>query len=311
MRKEEFYFDSRDGETKIYAVRFTPDTDNVKGVVQIVHGMSEYINCYEEFAKFLTDKGFVVTGEDHLGHGKTLIEGSVPGYFCENDPATVAVRDVHRLKKKTQELYPTVPYILFGHSMGSFIVRNYMCRYGKGISAAIIEGTGMQSQVSLKFGKLLVAVQEKIYGPKHVSMFINRLVFGNYAKRCKPQREFMDWQTKDTAYIDKYVKDPLCGFPFPINGFETLFELISRLYVKENLENVPKTLPVLIMSGTEDPVGEYGKGVKKTYDSLKNVGLENLQLKMYDNDRHALLNETDKEAVMQDIYDWIKVSVLS
>ncbi len=310
MRKEEFYFDSRDGQSKIYAVRYIPDTEKVEGVVQIVHGMSEYITCYEKFAAFLTDKGFVVTGNDHLGHGKTLQKDDVKGYFCENDPATVVVRDVHRLKKMTQELYPNVPYILFGHSMGSFITRNYMCRYGNGISGVIIEGTGMQSKCSLKFGKALVAIQKKIYGSKHVSGFANQVVFGSYPKRCKPRREMMDWLTKDTEYVDRYMKNPLCGFPFPINGFETLFELISRLYVKENLENIPKKLPVLMMSGTEDPVGEYGKGVKRAYDSLKNVGLENLQLKMYDNDRHELLNETDREAIMQDIYEWIGESVL-
>ena len=128
MKNEEFYFDSRDNISKIHAVRWTPESGNVVAIVQIVHGMAEYVERYEEFAQFLTERNIVVTGEDHLGHGKSVPEGGIQGYFCEQDPATVVVRDVHRLKKMTQELYPGVPYFILGHSMGSFILRNYMCR---------------------------------------------------------------------------------------------------------------------------------------------------------------------------------------
>lgn len=126
MIKEEFYFDSRDGENRIHAVRYTPDDGNVRGIVQIVHGMAEYVERYENLAEFLTKRGILVTGEDHLGHGKSVSEGGSFGYFCEQDPATVVVRDVHRLKKITEEQYPQVPYIILGHSMGSFIARNYL-----------------------------------------------------------------------------------------------------------------------------------------------------------------------------------------
>ena len=128
MIKEEFYFDSRDGESCIHAVRYTPDDGNVKGIVQVVHGMAEYVERYENLAEFLTARGILVTGEDHLGHGKSVAEGGTYGYFCEQDPATVVVRDVHRLKKITEESYPEVPYVILGHSMGSFITRNYLCR---------------------------------------------------------------------------------------------------------------------------------------------------------------------------------------
>ena len=143
MIKEEFYFDSRDGESRIHAVRYTPDDGNVKGIVQVVHGMAEYVERYENLAEFLTARGILVTGEDHLGHGKSVAEGGTYGYFCEQDPATVVVRDVHRLKKITEESYPEVPYVILGHSMGSFITRNYLCRYGKGVDGAVIVGTGM------------------------------------------------------------------------------------------------------------------------------------------------------------------------
>ncbi len=310
MRKEEFYFDSRDGQNKIHAVRYVPETDNVVAVVQIVHGMAEYIERYEEFAQFMTDRGFVVTGDDHLGHGKTVPEGGTFGYFCEQDPATVVVRDVHRLKKMTQALYPGVPYIILGHSMGSFITRNYMYRYGNGVPGLIIMGTGMQPCGAVIFGKLVAAIQKRLYGSKHVAHFLAKCALGSSNKRINPLRTHADWLTRDEVIVDAYIADPFCDFTFTVNGYETLFELIARLYRRENLEKIPKDLPVLMVSGAEDPVGEYGKGVAKAYESLKEAGLENIQMKLYADDRHEILNELDRATVMQDIYDWIRDTIL-
>ncbi|MBO5336365.1 MAG: alpha/beta hydrolase [Lachnospiraceae bacterium] len=310
MKKEEFYFDSRDGQSKIHAVRYTPEQKEVIGVVQIIHGMAEYVERYEELAEFLTDKGFVVTGDDHLGHGKSVPQGGSFGYFCEQDPATVVVRDVHRLKKMTQSLYPGVPYIILGHSMGSFILRNYLCRYGTGISGAVIVGTGMQSPAVIKLSKAVTALQKRFCGSKHVGKFIDKAAFGSYNKRFEPVRTPADWLSRNEANVDRYVADPLCGFVFTVNGFETLFELISRIQKRENLEKVPKTLPVFMVAGGDDPVGEFGEGVKRAFASLKDVGLTNIQMKLYEKDRHELLNEVDRDVVMQDIYDWIKGTIL-
>ena len=305
MRKEEFYFDSRDGQTKIHAVRYMPDTEDVIAVVQIIHGMAEYMDRYEEVAQFLTDRNIVVVGEDHLGHGKTVVPGGMYGYFCEEDPATVLVRDAHRLKKLMQGVYPDVPYIILGHSMGSFILRNYMCRYGSGIAAAIVMGTGMMPHGLIRFSKGLAALQKTLFGSRHVSDFMNLCAFGSYNKRIKPVRTIFDWLTRDEAIVDRYVADPLCGFTFTVNGFQALFELIDRLYNRENLEKIPDELPVLVVSGGEDPVGDYGKGVQKAADSLRMAGLKKVQMKLYEQDRHEILNELDRIQVMQDIYDWI------
>lgn len=305
MQKEEFYFASRDGQNRLHAVRYTPDDGQVRCVVQIIHGMAEYVERYEGFAKFLTDRGFAVTGEDHLGHGKSVPEGGKYGYFCEQDPATVVVRDVHRLKKMTQALYPEVPYVIVGHSMGSFILRNYICRYGSGIDGAVIMGTGMQPAALVNTAKVLAAVQKVFCGSRHVSGLIDKAAFGSYNKKIQNLRTDKDWLTKDEDAVDRYIKDPLCGFVFTVNGFATSFELISRIRKAENLDKIPKTLPVFMISGTDDPVGDYGEGVKRACESLQEAGLENICLKLYETDRHELLNETDKDTVMEDIYDWI------
>ncbi len=312
MVKEEFYYDSRDGKSKLHAVRYAPEAEEeIRCVVQIVHGMSEYIERYEEFAGFLTARGCVVTGEDHMGHGKSVDKAGKYGYFCEQDPATVLVRDVHRLKKATQALYPGVPYIIIGHSMGSFITRNYMFRYGTGISAAVIMGTGMQPPALLKAARAVGYLQKIFCGPRHVSGLIDKLAFGSYNKRIENPASSFAWLSRDAERVEKYVADPLCGFVFTVNGFLTSFELISRLYRSENLERIPKALPVYMVSGDGDPVGDYGRGVQRAYESLLGAGLENISLKMYPGARHELLNETNRDEVMKDIFRWMEETVLN
>lgn len=303
MVKEEFYFDSRDGESKIHAVRYRPeDPGKIRCVLQVVHGMAEYAERYEEFAAFLVERGFVVTGDDHLGHGKSVGDKGKQGYFCEQDPATVLVRDEHRLKKMTEEAFPHVPYVIMGHSMGSFITRNYICRYGSGIAAAIIMGTGMQPKAVLGMAKILVRLQKLFCGSKHVSRLIDKMAFGGYNKEIPNPRTAFDWLSRDEERVDRYLADPDCGFPFTVNVFGALFTLVSRLYSPENLKAVPKKLPVLMISGDADPVGDYGKGVRKAYDSLKTAGLEDISLKLYQGGRHELLNESNRTQVMEDVY---------
>lgn len=311
MVKEEFYFDSRDGKSKIHAVRYRPeDTGQVRCILQVVHGMAEYAERYEEFAAFLVERGFVVTGDDHLGHGKSVGQGGKQGYFCEQDPATVLVRDVHRLKKLTEEAYPGVPYVLMGHSMGSFITRNYLCRYGTGISGAVIMGTGMQPKAVLDMARLVAGAQKLFCGSRHVSRLLDRLAFGSYGRRIEDRRTAFDWLSRDRERVDRYIADPMCGFTFTVNGFGALFTLVGRLYSPENLEAVPKDLPVFMVSGDADPVGDYGKGVRRAYDSLVAAGLTDIRLKLYPGGRHELLNETNRSQVMQDICRWVEENVL-
>lgn len=305
VTKEDFYFDSRDGEHKIHAVKWIPDADKPACILQIVHGMAEYIDRYDDFANFLADRGILVVGDDHLGHGQSVQPGEPYGYFCKEDAPTVLVRDEHRLKKMMQEQYAGVPYVILGHSMGSFITRNYLVRYGTGIDGAIIVGTGMHSKPGLIFGLALTALQGLFCGADHASKFMNMATFGAYNKRVKSPGTPVDWISRNEDNVRKYINDPLCGFTFTVNGFHTLFKLIYNLHDKEKLSKMPKNLPIFFLSGAEDPVGNYGRSVEQVYQSYKEIGMENVQMKLYPKDRHELLNEVDKEDVYGDIYRWI------
>lgn len=304
VKKEEFTFDSRDGKTKIHAVRWVPE-GKVVCIVQIIHGMAEYIERYEELAQYLGEKGILVTGDDHLGHGRSIGTDGVYGYFCEQDPATVVVRDVHRLKKMTQEEYPGIPYVILGHSMGSFILRNYLFRYGTGIQGAIVCGTGSQPKALVKVSKMIASLQGVLLGQKHVAKMIDKLAFGAYNKRIPNPKTSVDWLCTEESVVDAYVKDELCGFTFTVNGFKTLFTLIDRLNKEENLKAMPKNLPVHFIAGDMDPVGNYGEGVRKAYEDFRKVGMERISMKLYAGGRHELLNEKDKLKVYEDIYPWI------
>ncbi|MBQ7840493.1 MAG: alpha/beta hydrolase [Lachnospiraceae bacterium] len=310
MTKEEFYFDSRDGETRIHAIKWIPDAKPVC-ILQIVHGMAEYSARYERLAEVLAKEGILVAAQDHLGHGLSVSDKNGKadhplGFFCSHDPATVVIRDVHRLKKTVQEQYPGIPYLILGHSMGSFMLRNYLQRYGSGIDGAIIMGTGMMPQMAVKFAGLLSKLLGLVQGEKHKSAFLDKMAFGSYNKQIADPATEKDWLSRDEQEVQKYIADPLCGFTFTINGFATLFELMDRLYKKEDLQKMPKELPVLFLSGDKDPVGDYGKAVERVAAEFQKLGMQRVECKLYSGMRHEVLNEIGREEVEADILSWIK-----
>lgn len=305
VTKEEFYYDSRDGKHKLHAIRWIPESAKPVCIVQIIHGMAEYIDRYDEFARFLAGKGILVVGDDHLGHGKSVQIGEPYGYFCKEDAATVLVRDEHRLKKMTQEQYPGVPYIIFGHSMGSFIARNYLLRYGTGIQGAVLCGTGRKTKATLTGGKAVAALQRLFCGDRHVSRLLDKLAFGAYNKRVKNPKTSFDWISRNRENVQKYMADPLCGFTFTVNGFRTMFDLIGNLLDQEALARMPKELPVFFIAGEADPVGDYGEGVKKVCQSFQELGMEKVQLKLYPEERHEILNEEARQEIYMDVYRWL------
>ena len=305
MKKEEFYFDSNDGLTKIRALKFIPDGE-VKAILQISHGMVEFIDRYEGFANYLCEKGFLVVGNDHLGHGGSVNSKEDWGYFAKKDGYRIVLDDILKLLKIVKKDYPNKKYYLLGHSMGSFLARLFLIEYGNELDGAIIMGTGQQSKGTLVAGKALTKLISLFKGEKYRSSFINNMALGSYNKKFEPSKTHCDWLTKDEKIVNWYYNEPRCQFVFTLNGYYNLFSMIEQIIDENNLEKMPKDLPVLIVSGEDDPVGNFGKDPKAVYETFKSVGMKNLDLKLYPNDRHEILNETDKALVYEDIYNWLK-----
>lgn len=290
---EEFWVDSRDMKTKLHAVKWIPGGE-VKGILVVVHGMAEHILRYAEMAEFFASQGILVTGIDLLGHGRTAATPDELGYFCDRDAATVLVRDVHRLKKTVQQEYPGIPVFLLGHSMGSFIVRNYIGRYGTGINGAVIVGGNDTSWWQGFSGKLSTDIISIFHGWHYRSRFCTKVTLGPYLERIKNPASTSEWIAKRPEVVKKYDDDPLCGIEFTLNGYHAVAELAMRCRVKEYLDNIPRDLPMLILSGEEDPVGQYGAGVKRMYEKYKAMGIKEISMELIHGDRHEILNEADR-----------------
>ncbi len=306
VRKEELTYKSRDRQTMIHAIRWIPEGEPI-AIFQIIHGMQEYIDRYDEYANFLAEKGILVIGNDHLGHGGSVGERGTYGYFCKNDAATVLVRDAHRLKKMTQEEYPGIPCFIIGHSFGSFVAREYITRYGTGIKGAIIQGTAFMPGSTIRSLSSLVSFLQVVMGEKYRSDMINNMAFKGYLKKIPNPRTKQDWLSHNEESVDKYIADPACNFVFTLNGFKTMAELLKRIQDTDKMEDIPKNLPILITAGKEDPVGNYGEGPQKLYDIYTNtLQLKNVELKLYDDMRHELQQEIGREKVYEDQYEWLK-----
>lgn len=297
--KKEFYFPSKDGLTQIHAIEWIPE-GKIKAVLQIAHGMVEHIERYSDFAAYLAENGVYVTGHSHLGHGKSMVSKEKMGYFADPNGNACVIGDIHELRTLTQKKYPNVPYFLMGHSMGSFLTRQYLGMHGEGLSGAIIMGTGEQPDAILSGGKLVCKLIAAFKGWEHRSDFVNGLVIGGFEKEMGK-----GWLSRNEENVKNYAKDPLSGFVFTLNAFYNMFDGMSKMNVQEKNGNFPKELPIHFVAGSEDPVGAHGKGVETVYNRYVEKGAKNASIKLYPEDRHEILNEVDKEIVYQDLLDWI------
>ncbi len=305
MTKNTFQFLSKDSKTRIHGIEWIPDGD-VKAVLQMCHGMVEYIDRYDEFARYLAERGYYVVGHDHLGHGKSIQNKEYYGFFHETHGNEYVIGDIHRVRMMTQKKYPDIPYFMLGHSMGSFLLRQYLTMEGKGLAGAIIMGTGYQPLTVLMAGQKVCQAVARVKGWKYRSEFVNSLSFGSFNKKFEPAETPRDWVTSDKEKRAAYVKDPLCGFTFTVSGYYHMFEGMKVLETKGSVEKIPADLPVFFVSGQDDPVGDFGKGVTKVYEKYKKAGIKNVDMKLYPEDRHEILNETDREQVYEDLYQWLE-----
>lgn len=315
MIQENMEFLSADQKTTIHAVKWLPDSGTYTAILQITHGMQEYIERYGEFAGFLTGRDFMVVGHDHLGHGGSAASAEEYGYFTEKDPSNTLIRDMHMLREliqgeaagKTASSSGHTPYFMLGHSMGSYMLRKYITLYSGGLDGAVIVGTGSMPDQMMKLGMKICKNLAKRHGWHYKSSLVKKMSFlGAYQKYDTTGKNINNnWLTKDLEIAGKYYNDPKCRFDFTVNGYYGLMEAVYYDNQPENIAKIPKNLPLLLVSGDKDPVGNMGKGVKKVFHQYEQAGLTDVTLKLYENDRHELLNELDREEVYEKIYGWM------
>lgn len=275
--------------------------DQPKAIIQMVHGMAEHGERYADLAAYCNANGFSFVIDDHMGHGKSIPEGSEEnqGYFGEEDGDVHLVEDEAILTDMLKEEFPDVPIILFGHSMGSFIARRYTAFYADKIAGAVFCGTA-GSNPALKIGYALAKHLRKKNGSHFKPELIDKMAFGSYNKRTEGRTAF-DWLTKDETIVDNYIADPLCGFLFTVAGYMDMFKLLMFVNDKSWYEKVPKDLPILVTGGMQDPVSSYGKGLKEVYAHLRASGHSKTDMNLYNDDRHEIHNEIDRQTVYEDL----------
>lgn len=300
LQKEMSFESNADGERIFVRILEPADRNNVKGVLQIAHGMAEHSLLYMDFAAYMASNGFAVAINDHLGHGKSVSTGGSYGYFGEDGPDNL-LKDMHKLYEIMRYDYPYQPYLLLGHSMGSFLARVYSARYGGDLSAVIYLGTCGPMQRSISAGRRTFAeAKRKKFGSRAHDSAFARHSTQRYNGAFAPNRTKFDWLSRDEAFVDRFGSDPLCGFDLTISGYCDILALQEQINTSRWFHSVPKGLPILLMSGSRDPLGNFGKGIRQLAQRLVRTG-HDVQLILYPEARHTLLCETNREEVYQDI----------
>lgn len=305
-KKEIFTFLSSDKKTMLHGVRWLPDSGEYTAVLQIAHGMIEYVERYGEFASYMAARGYLVVGHDHLGHGDSVESPEDWGYIAEENGDRHMVEDMHQLRLMTERENPGMPYFMLGHSMGSYLLRKYITQYGKGLSGALVVGTGSVPDIAAKAGMLAAKCVARVRGWRYRSRFVESLFFSGPYRRFSMGGEDLEnsWLTKDTAIAAKYYGDPKCSYHFTLNGYYTVMQVVYYDNQVENTAKIPRELPIILLSGAEDPVGNMSKGVLHVKKQLEQAGIKDLSCRLYENDRHEILNETDRDMVYRDILKW-------
>lgn len=302
MRENFKFRDSEGVELNVY--RWIPDGKKV-GVVQIAHGMTESIVRYDEFARYLNKKGFIVYGHDHRGHGLTAKSKDDLGYIADNEGFEWLVKDLHELMEKVKGENQNLPIYLFGHSMGSFISQRFMELYGDEVDGVILCGSNGEPPKLTSLGILLSKLEIKFCGRRHNSKMMDKLSFGDFNKKFKPNRTTFDWLCSVDSEVDKYIANDKCGFVCSASFYYDFLRGLKTIHIDENFNSIPKNIPIYIIAGDKDPVGNCGKGIVNLYEKFKSIGVKDVQYKLYDNKRHEILNEDNKLDVMNDIIKWM------
>jgi alpha-beta hydrolase superfamily lysophospholipase len=302
MSYEQCQFKASDGATICYH-QWSPKNEHVRALVVIAHGMAEHAVRYNEFAEFLNSQGFKVYAPDHRGHGSTAGNPENTGIFASRQGWWKVVDDLRNMIEIAKSENPGMQTFLLGHSMGSFLVRTYLCSYGKQVDGVILSGTGINPKAVVIGGRLVAKISSFVKGQNHRSKLLDKLSFGQFNKKYNSP---FQWLTRDNEIVERYISDPFCGQIFTSGFFVDLFEGLLFIGNHNNLMRIPKMLPVLIVSGSDDPVGDYGKGVLKVYNMYQDIGMVDVIFKLYDGARHEILNEVNRSEVYNDLVKWMK-----
>ncbi len=296
---------SSDGKTELACYAYVPTAAAPRAVIEISHGMCEYIRRYENFAETMCALGYAVCGHDHRGHGESVKSADELGFFANEGGAQFLVNDLYAATRKFRSDFEHLPLILLGHSMGSFVARQLVATYGDAVDAVIISGTGGPESPTAA-GKAVAKAIAALRGAKHRSKLLKSMSTGNYYKKFGKNAPKSAWLTREHSVVEKYDNDPLCQFTFTARGYYDLFDLLGKVSSKDWAKKVRRDLPILMISGENDPVGNFGKGVKAVYDRLRDAHLTDLTLKLYPEGRHEMLNESNRAEVIADIHKWLQ-----
>lgn len=307
MKKYTEKIASKDSKNSLNTVIWETEKEPV-GVLQIVHGMAEYIDRYDNFAKYMTEHGFNVIGHDHLGHGYSVSDERDYGFFAEENGDKIIIDDMHSVTQYAKEKWEELPNFILGHSMGSFCLRQYLTKYSNDVFGAIIMGTGWIPSAAALLGKTIATNTCKSKGSHTVNPLLIKLTLEPYNKPFAPARTNCDWLSKDEKQVDLYVNDKLCGFDFTAGAYKDFFTVLEKIAKNRQLIGMRKSLPILITSGSVDPVGGK-KACEKLNAQYKRCGIDDVTLKLWENDRHEILNELDKSDVYDYICTWLKSKI--
>ncbi len=301
--KSEHFFKSSNGVDNIAYYIYTPK-GKARAVIQLCHGMCEYIGRYEHFIDHLCSMGFAVIGNDHLGHGNSAADSDDLGYFALEYGWIYLIKDVRRLQLIGKSLFGGIPYCFIGHSMGSLILRCFLAKYSDEADGAVILGT-VGVHPGIDAGIILAESEMALHGVKSRSKKMNHFFFGLSNIRIEDKRTEFDWISRDEQVVADYIADKKCNFVFTASAFKDLFFLLDFCSKRSWYSKVRKDIPVLLMAGTEDPIGIYGKGVMHIYRQMIRHGFENAEIKLWDGGRHEILNETNRMEVYAEIVRWL------
>lgn len=307
MKKYTEKIASTDSKNNLNVIIWETEKEPI-GVLQIVHGMAEYIDRYDNFAKYMTEQGFNVIGHDHLGHGHSVSDERDYGFFAEENGDKIIIEDMHSVTQYAREKWEELPNFILGHSMGSFCLRQYLTKYSNDVFGAIIMGTGWIPSAAALLGKTIATNTCKSKGSHTVNPLLIKLTLEPYNKPFAPARTNCDWLSRDEKQVDLYVNDKLCGFDFTAGAYKDFFTILEKIAKNRQLIGMRKSLPILITSGSVDPVGGK-KACEKLNAQYKRCGIDDVTLKLWENDRHEILNELDKSDVYRYIYNWLKSKI--